>query len=181
MEKRLCKYCDQDKLISEFNELPKNKCKSCIKEYMQARQQRLNKKNGVVYLDCIGCGVTMRNPQSKICQKCSRNHEKFDIKTAADFRLPKGDVNACRLAFIIACGLDVKDYLDDCFTAIDAYNEEIQREPRVHVNDVDPNVIEIYEEHESHWFESFLLKEPETTVERKMKEVLERRLDELER
>lgn len=178
MEKRLCKYCNQEKPDEEFNPSNKKKCKSCIKIYMQSRQERLNKKNGVFYLDCMGCGIRMRNPQSKICQKCSRNHEKFDIKTAADFRLPKGDVNACRLAFIIACGLDVRDYLDDCFTAIDAYNEEIQREPRVHVNDVDPDIIEMYEERESRYFEISILKEPETTVGRKMRELLERKLDE---
>lgn len=155
-----CKYCNQNKPASEFNKRPKNKCKSCISDYMRKRKHRLNKKNGVFYLDCIGCGMTMRNPPSKVCQKCSRNHEKFDIKTAADFHLPKGDVRACQLAFLIACGVDYRKFLDDCFTAEDAFNEEISREPRVHVNDVDPFVIEMYEEHESRYFDSRVLKEP---------------------
>lgn len=134
---------------------------------MQERKRRLDKLNGVFYLDCMDCGISMRNPKSKLCQMCCRQTEKWDIKTAADFTLPKGDVRACQLAFVIACGVDYQKFLDDCFTAEDAFNEEIQREPRVHVNDVDPYAIEKYEEYESRYFDSRILKEPGSRKNRK--------------
>lgn len=160
MNSSYCKYCEKEKPSDEFNKLPKNKCKSCINEYMQDRKRRLNELNGVFYLDCMDCGVSMKNPKSKLCQLCCRKTEKWDIKTASDFPLIKGDVTLCRLAFLIACGVDYQKFIDDCFTAEDAFNEEIQREPRVHVNDVDPYVVELYEENESRYFESRVLKEP---------------------
>ena len=177
MESILCRSCNQEKPTTDFYKTHGYKCIPCTKVYMKERRERLNKSSGVFYLDCIGCGMSMRNPQSKVCQKCSRNHEKFDIKTASDFSLPKGDVLACQLAFVIACGGDVLKFFDDIFTAMDAFFEETQREPRVHVNDVDPFAIEKYEEHEDNWYEISILKEPETTVGRKMREELDRRLD----
>jgi len=177
METVLCTTCDQEKPSTDFHKTTGSKCKDCTSAYMKERKRRLDKRNGVFYLDCIGCGVRMKNPPSKVCQKCSRNHEKFDIKTASDFSLPKGDVLACRLAFVVACGGDVSKFFDDSFTAMDAFFEETQREPRVHVNDVDPFAIEKYEEHEDNWYQISILKEPETTVGRKMREELDRRLD----
>jgi len=129
-------------------------------------------------MNCIGCGVKMRKPQSKVCQLCCRKHELFDIKTATDYRLTS-DATLNGIAFLHACGNGILDaFFDKCFTATDAYNEETCREPRVHVNDVSPVSIEIYDEHTSHWFEAYLLKQPESTIARKMKEKLERKLSE---
>ena len=129
-------------------------------------------------MNCIGCGKKMRKPQSKVCQKCARKHELFDIKTATDYSLTS-DATLNGIAFLHACGNGILDaFFEKCFTATDAYNEETCRETSVHVNDVDPASVEAYEEHESHWFEISILKEPETTVARKMKETLERKLSE---
>jgi hypothetical protein len=111
---------------------------------------------------CIGCGCVMRNPKSKVCGKCSRQTEKFDIKTASDYRLTN-DAFLNGIAFLDACGNGALNaFLDKCFGGADAYNEEIRREPFVHVNDIDPSIIEAYEEHDSNWFEILILKSPTT-------------------
>jgi len=127
-------------------------------------------------MNCIGCGKKMRKPQSKVCRKCCLNHQKFNIKTANDYRLTN-DATLNGIAFLHACGNGILDaFFDKCFTATDAYNEETCREPRIHVNDVDPTSVEVYEEHESNWYEISTLKSPETTVARKIKQNMKRKL-----
>jgi hypothetical protein len=127
-------------------------------------------------MNCIGCGVKMRKPQSKVCQLCCRKHELFDIKTATDYRLTS-DATLNGIAFLHACGNGILDaFFDKCFTATDAFIEELDREPRIHVNDVDPASVEAYEDHESNWYEISTLKSPETTVARKIKQNMERKL-----
>lgn len=181
-----CNKCNQTKNVSEFyankaknSDGYSSRCKNCAKEYQnnyarkkaamkRAAKEAINKGRaeavavakhvGSDRIPCFGCGVVMRKPQSKLCSKCCRNTDKFGIKTAADYDLSGDDVIR-GLAFLDACGV-LNEFLDKCYGGADAFIDDTQREPRINVNDVDPSVIEAYEEHESHWFEISILKDP---------------------
>lgn len=178
MVKHLCVYCSKVKYEDEFYSTNLSRCKACLIAYSRERYNEKRMEKKLREQSCMGCGVVMRNPQSKICQKCARQTDKFDIKTANDYRLT-GDVTLNGIAFLHACGNGILDaFFEKCFTATDAYNEETCREPSVHVNDVDPASIEAYDEHTSHWFEAYLLKRPQSAVARHMRNKLERKLSE---
>lgn len=161
MEKRLCKKCNQEKYVDEFYSGNKTSCKVCQLAYQREWYNEKRMRKAVRNQSCMGCGVVMRNPKSKLCNKCSRDTKKWDIKTSADYHLPKDSEVARFLALLHACGHgELQDFLDKCFTATDAFIEELSREPMTHVNDVDPNAIEKYEDHESNWYQNTVLKSP---------------------
>lgn len=160
MEKRYCKHCNQSKYLDEFYAKNMYRCKPCHLAYQRERYKEKRMRNRVREQSCVGCGIVMRNPESKFCRKCCTKTHQFDIKTAADYKL--GDDPLLRgLAFLHACGNSVLEkFLENCYTAVDAFNDEIQREPRVNVSDVDPNVLEKYQEYESQWYRISILKSP---------------------
>jgi len=160
MIKHLCVYCSKVKYEDEFYSTNLSRCKACLIAYNRERYNEKRMEKKLREQSCMGCGVVMRNPKSKVCQKCARQTDKFDIKTASDYQLTN-DTLLNGIAFLDACGNGIlQDFLDKCFSARDAFVEEICREPVTHVNDVDPNVIEIYEEHESKYFDRSVLKNP---------------------
>jgi hypothetical protein len=181
---KICGECKETKMVSEFYQKKSGdgfdyRCKDCARAYQREYQRNktaakkaaeqaigkgraeavaVSKHIGSHRSPCIGCGVSMYNPQSKVCQKCARNTKKFDIKTAADYDLSGDDVIR-GLAFLDACGV-LKEFLDKCYGGADAFIEDTQREPRININDIDPSIIEAYEEHDSNWFEISILKSP---------------------
>lgn len=160
MDRHFCLGCSKVKYEDEFYPTNKSRCKLCLRAYNRERYQEKAAEKKLREQSCMGCGVVMRNPKSKVCQKCACKTDKFDIKTASDYSLKGGPI-ARGLAFLDACGNGVlQDFLDKCFTATDAFIEEINREPMTHVNDVDPYAIEVYEEHEAKYFDSRLMKQP---------------------
>lgn len=162
METLYCKHCDQTKYLDEFYPKNRHRCKLCHLAYQRERYNEKRMRNSVREQSCFGCGVVMRNPESRVCRKCCLKTHEFDIKTASDYSL-SDDPLVRGLAFLDACGNGVLEkFLENCYTAVDAFNDEIQRESRVNVSDVDPNVIEKYEERELQWFANSMLKSPES-------------------
>lgn len=139
--------------------------------------KKSSRKQPARYENCAGCGWRMRNPVTKYCRDCCLKTEKFDIKVSSDYNLKVDDLSR-GLIFLHACGNDVlQSFLDKCFTGVDAFIEEMGREPFAHVNDVDPNVLDFYEEHELHWYETSVLKSPQSAVARHRQERIKRKLD----
>lgn len=167
MEKLYCKHCNQTKYLDEFYAKNRHRCKLCHLAYHREWYKEKRMRKVVREQSCIGCGIVMRNPESKVCRKCCLKTRKFDIKTAADYSL-SDDPLICGLIFLDACGNGVLEkFLENCYTAVDAFNDETQREPRVNVSDVDPNVLEKYQEHELQWYGISVLKSPRSRREAK--------------